>query len=350
MLHPGYTAAQPTPPAPPPVPMTGQLQLNVDAPNARVWLDGEEIGNAGPSQPLNQEGLSTGSHRIRIEAEGRQPWEGPVEIQRGQWKQVAAQLKPVEEAKEYRDPSSGIEFIKIEGGSFPMGSPAGEKDHQSDEKQHRVSVSSFYMGKHEVTNGQYRRFKPGHDSGDYNGKSLNGDSQPVVNVNWNDATAYAEWLSRESGKKYRLPTEAEWEYAARAGTDTARYWGDDPDRACRYANVHDQTSKRVNKDFTWEHHNCDDGQAVTAPVGKYQANPWGLHDMLGNVWEWTCSAYDSDYGGSEKQCSSKNDASGARALRGGSWFYRPRNARSADRNGYSPGARDFDIGFRLLRD
>ena len=333
---------QPTPPAPPPVPMTGQLQLNVDAPGARVWLDGEAIGQASPSSPLNKEGLSTGSHRIRIEAEGRQPWEGPVEISRGQWQQIAAQLKPVEEAKEYRDPASGMEFIKIDGGSFQMGSPSGEKDRGSDEGQHLVSVGSFYLGRTEVTNAQYRRYKPGHDSGDYKGKSLNGDNQPVVNVSWEEATAYAEWLSRKAGKNYRLPTEAEWEYAARAGTTGPFSTGNCINTA------------QANYNGNYDYNDCGAKTGTyrqkTLPVGSLKANPWGLYDMHGNVWEWTCSAYDEGYGGSEKQCSSKNNASSSRALRGGSWSNGPWNVCSAARDGDSPGSRTLNIGFRLLQD
>ncbi|MBU0499294.1 MAG: SUMF1/EgtB/PvdO family nonheme iron enzyme [Gammaproteobacteria bacterium] len=382
IIPPDYEQAgqgQPAPqePQPAPLPMTGQLQLNVDAPNARVWLDDKDIGSAGPNAPLNKEGISAGSHRIRIEAEGRQPWEGQVEIRRGEWKQVTAELKPLEE-KQYRDPKTGMEFIKIEGGSFQMGSPSGEEGRDKDEKQHRVSVGDFWLAKHEVTVGQFRRFvnatsyrtdaernaggnegcfseKAQGDFGYVAGRSWKdpgfrqGDNHPVACVSWNDATAYAEWLGKETGKNYRLPTEAEWEYAARAGTDTARFWGDSPDRACRYANVHDQTSRRVNKGFTWTHHDCDDSQAATAPVGSFETNPWGLNDMLGNVWEWTCSAYDRDYGGGEKQCSGKNDASVAPVLRGGSWDDGPWSVRSARRIRDVTALRYDITGFRLAR-
>jgi formylglycine-generating enzyme required for sulfatase activity len=173
------------------------------------------------------------------------------------------------------------------------------------------------------------------------------DNHPVVCVSWNDATAYAEWLSDQTGKQYRLPTEAEWEYATRAGTKTARYWGNNPDDACRYANVHDNTSKKENG-FSWTHHKCTEGYAKTAPVGQFQPNGFGLFDMLGNVWEWTCSKYENKYGGEKKRCTSKNNGS-RRVLRGGAWINRPRSVRVSDRNRNSDGYRDGYVGFRLSR-
>ncbi|MBU0498650.1 MAG: formylglycine-generating enzyme family protein [Gammaproteobacteria bacterium] len=259
----------------------------------------------------------------------------------------SALLPPVE-VKLDRDPITGMEFVQIKGGCFDMGGPAREVGHQSYEKQHRVCVGDFSLGKTEVTNAQFRRFNPKHSSSQYKGVSFDGDNQPVVNIDWNEATAYAQWLSKESGKKYRLPTEAEWEFAARAGTQTARFWGETSDRACHYANVHDRTSRRVNTDVTWKNHNCDDGRVMTAPVGSYQVNPWGLHDMLGNVWEWSCSTYDPRYGGAEKQCSGKDETSRNRSLRGGSWLNEPNSVRSAHRINLSPGYRYSNIGFRLL--
>ncbi|KOR32945.1 hypothetical protein TI05_04055 [Achromatium sp. WMS3] len=218
-------------------------------------------------------------------------------------------------------------MVAISGGCFMMGSPPSEQGRDSDEQQHRVCVKDFKIGKYEVTNAQYRAFKPSHNSGDYEGHSLNGDQQPVVNVGWKEAYAYTKWLEQQTGKKYRLPTEAEWEYAARAGTTTARYWGNNPDQACKYANVHDLTSKRRFSDFTWTHHDCDDGYTVTAPVGRFKPNAFGLYDMLGNVWEFTCSDYNNPYNGDEKVCSNSGSS---HALRGGSWNSRPRYVRAAD--------------------
>ena len=172
------------------------------------------------------------------------------------------------------------------------------------------------------------------------------DDHPVVCVSWSDAMAYVDWLSKQTGKTYRLPTEAEWEYAARAGTTTARYWGDDPDKGCAFANGADQTAKAQ---FEWTTiMECQDGYVYTAPVGRFRPNAWGLYDLLGNVWEWTCSGYDKDYGGSEQRCLSKS-ATGPCVLRGGSWFLAPRWVRGAARDRNHPRLRLTDRGFRLAR-
>ena len=172
------------------------------------------------------------------------------------------------------------------------------------------------------------------------------DTHPVVCVSHEEAEAYASWLSGETGRGYRLPTEAEWEYAARAGTQTSRHWGDDPSRACGYANVSDHTLKERYSDR--KIHACRDGHVHTAPVGVYRANGYGLHDMLGNVWEWTCSEYDEGYGGAERRCAS--GGAGRRVIRGGSWLHVPRWVRSASRFGNDTGYRNYFLGFRLAQD
>jgi formylglycine-generating enzyme required for sulfatase activity len=205
------------------------------------------------------------------------------------------------------------------------------------------------MGRTEVTNAQFRRFRPGHNSKLYKGKSLNGDRQPAVYVNWQDATAFARWLSEQTSGTYRLPTEAEWEYACRGGTNSKRPWGDRSENACQYANVADMTARTEWPD--WVTHECDDGYAVSAPVGDFQPNGFGLYDILGNVWEWCEDVYDS---GAYRMHARRNPkiSSGAsrRVLRGGCWVDKSVDVRCANRYGGAPGYPSRGLGFRLLRE
>lgn len=248
----------------------------------------------------------------------------------------------------YTDPWVGMEFIWIEPGCFVMGSRETERDRSANEVPHQVCPRGFWMGKYEVTNALYRRFDANHDSGSYESYTLNDDDQPVVRVSWQEAVAFADWLSAKAGLHARLPTEAEWEYAARGGRTDSRYWGDDPNQACHYANIYDETARRA-KPFNWANYPCEDGQVVVAPVGKYAANGFGLYDMLGNVAEWTCSEYDSTYNGGETRCADRGTtASGRRVLRGGSWSDYPGLVRFAYRFPAAPEYRKFDLGFRLV--
>jgi len=242
----------------------------------------------------------------------------------------------------------GPQMVWIPGGSFKMGDLKGNG--QSDEKPvHSVTIKRFAMGRYEVTFAEYDKFvtatgrvKPS----DYGwGRS----KRPVISVSWEDAIAYAEWLSEQTGQKYRLPTEAEWEYAARAGTERVRYWGNDSDVACSYANVYDKSQK--GNDFAWTPHNCTDGYAKTAPVGHFEANAFGLFDMLGNVWEWTCSQYERKYSGKEKKCIRQmDDDINHVVLRGGGWDSEAARVRSAFREMGSPSYSYEYVGFRLVRE
>ena len=226
----------------------------------------------------------------------------------------------------WTDPTTGMEFIWIPKGCFQMGSPTSESGRGEDERQHEVCVDSYWMGKHEVTNAQYKKFKPDHNAD---------DKLPVTSMSWQDAVRFAQWLSEKSGKKIRLPTEAEWEYAARAGTSTAYFWGDSWESRHNYVASIASLKKK--------------------PVGSHQPNAWGLHDMLGNAFEWTASSYDSNYSGAERQVASL-EAGGNRVIRGGAWFNGPWTTRSAGRYYDTPDYRfrfirldpDF-IGFRLAR-
>ncbi len=246
-------------------------------------------------------------------------------------------------AKTWTDAKTGMKFIWITPGCFTMGSPSTEQDRGSDEAPHQVCVKGFWIGITEVSNAEYRRFKPAHASGFFQGRPLNLDAQPAVNLDWQGAKAFAEWLSWEagSGKRFRLPTEAEWEYAIRAGTNTRYYWGNNIDP--RYANFSDR-----NDPSGASLKSLDDGQAVTAPVGSYLPNPFGLRDMAGNVWEWTCSDYDPKYASQEQGCSDNGANEGQRVVRGGSWNNGSGDLRSAKRLARKPEQMDPYTGFRLL--
>jgi formylglycine-generating enzyme required for sulfatase activity/tetratricopeptide (TPR) repeat protein len=223
-----------------------------------------------------------------------------------------------------KDGSEGPEMVLIPAGRFRMGDITGNGD--SDELPvHEVSVESFAMGRYPVTFAEYDYFCEATNREKPKDRGWGRDNLPVINVSWHDAVAYTEWLSTQTGQQYRLPTEAEWEYAARAGTETDYWWGNDIDKT------------KANYDSN-----------STTPVGYYKPNPFGLYDTAGNVWEWTCSEFTDRYNGKEKDCISKNNNK-KRVLRGGSWSNDPRDDRAAARGWDTPGSRDDYGGFRVVQ-
>jgi formylglycine-generating enzyme required for sulfatase activity len=243
-----------------------------------------------------------------------------------------------------KDGSAGPTMVRIPAGTFLMGSPDSEPERSTDEQQHSVTIKPFAIGKYEVSFAEYDRFakKTGRTPPDDSGWGR-GD-RPVINVSWDDATAYAAWLAEQTGRPYRLPTEAEWEYAARAGTDSPFWTGD-----CI-------STDQANYNGNFDYNGCGAKTGVyrkqTLPVDSLAANPWGLHQVAGNVWEWTCSVYADPYDGKEMKCISNNDAkSGSnRVVRGRAWDGLPSWLRSAFRNGYRPSTRGDNLGFRLAQD
>jgi len=252
--------------------------------------------------------------------------------------------------------SIGMTFVYIKPGTFMMGSPSGEPGRFDKETQHQVTLTKgFYMGKTEVTVGQWRAFIK--DAGykteaetrgdEYAWISLSEriywdnpgfaqlDNHPVTCVSWNDAQAFIKWLNRKDGSRYRLPTEAEWEYAARAGSKSAFSGGEITKTDCTHDPILD--------DLGWY---CGNARGKTHPVAQKNANSWGLYDMQGNVWEWCQDRY-GDY-----PSGSVTDPAGPlsgqfRVFRGGSGFFSAMYCRSASRDGNSPGERNGGLGFRL---
>ena len=259
-----------------------------------------------------------------------------------------------------------MEFVLVPAGEFLMGSPPTEKGRDSDEgPQHRVQITKpFYLARHEVTVGHFKAFvaatgyktdaeKGGGGVGiDFETSGWSGwsegpqytwrntgfpqtDSHPVVNVSWNDAAAFCKWLGGKEGGTYRLPTEAEWEYTCRAGTQTAYYHGDDAEGLAAVGNLTDEIRA--------------DDDVFTVPVGQFKPNNFGLYDMHGNVWEW-CQDGKRVYGKSPVKDPQGPAAAGApRVLRGGGWGSYPSFCRSAGRYRGIPVYRYGGSGFRVLR-
>lgn len=234
----------------------------------------------------------------------------------------------------------GVEFVYIPGGEFMMGSPEGEGSN-GEHPQHQVKLDGFWMGKYEMTQAQYESVM-GNNPSNFKGSNL-----PVESVSWNDAVSFCERFGAKYGAQVRLPTEAEWEYACRAGTTTRYYWGDNAGEACRYGNVADKSAKSKYSDWTVV--GCNDGYVQTAPVGSFAPNAWGLYDMSGNVWEWCADRYGEKYYGSSPNNNPKGPGAGeSRVLRGGSWLDLDLSIRSAYRDWGGPGNRSSSDGFRLV--
>ena len=257
-----------------------------------------------------------------------------------------------------------MQMVRVPEGRFVMGDAKGYDD---EKPPHPVTIDRpFWIGCVEVTNEQYSLFDPIHDSGvergdflQFNeaqrGASFNGPTQPVVRVSWDDAMAFCRWLSGRTGRRFTLPTEAQWEYACRADTATPLWYGTVDDDFSPFANVSDASNRAVTSGVVSPWRPIDgrynDGMRVSAPAGRYGANPWGLHDMHGNVAEWTRSDYRvySPLGAADGD-PGRSLTVDRKVVRGGSWDDRPRRCRSAVRFGYAPDQVVFNVGFRVIRE
>ena len=319
------------------------------------WILAVLLLAAGSSPLLSQQSMS-GATAPKAQAK-------PLATQHKNLRQLA-------KGTVFRDCAACPEMVVIAPGSITAGPPEGQESADGLSQRHTVALeNAIGIGKYEVTKAQFARFlsESGYAAGSgcfvWNGSKyeqdpskdwrnpgfMQGEKEPVVCVNWVDAKAYTGWLTKISGKSYRLPTETEWEYAARAGNRNSRPWGDKANAACRYANVADLSARRgVPGTASWKFHDCDDKRAYTAPVGSYRPNAFGLYDMLGNVWEWT-----EDCLREEPPVPSENGAASAectrRVLRGGAWVDSPPFVLYDFRFFIGSEDRDFYIGFRVAR-
>jgi sulfatase modifying factor 1 len=354
----------------------GQVRKTL-APLGRGWTRGARPGEGTHSAPpCPSPGAASRRHPLPEGA--RVVW---------LWLLALLLAAPVQAAESFRDCAECPLLVPLPGGHFTMGVPMGEEEREGVPAQvrgqsaptHGVTVRPFALGKYEVTRGEFLAFvrETRHNMGDTCTALVTSDDRtrltfretpgrnwrhtgfeqtdehPVVCVSWTDAKAYLAWLSRRTGHGYRLPTESEWEYAARAGTPAARYWGDSREPACRNGNVRDETivgELGVTAD-PGSYFHCTDAHAHTAPVGRFAANRFGLHDMLGNVWEWVEDCWNASYLSAPADGSAWTAGDCVRRVaRGGSWGSNPRDVRSGFRLRDDSNLRGVFSGLRVARD
>jgi formylglycine-generating enzyme required for sulfatase activity len=291
---------------------------------------------------------------------------------------LAAGAAPAPEAaaapETFVGPATGMKFVRIPAGKFRMGSPDTEPDRRSDEGPvHEVTITRpFLLGTCEVTVGQFRKFveetgyKTDAERGGRGSRALvpgdlgrfrvysarywaspgfeQTDDHPVTCVSWNDAVEFCKWFSRKEGRNCRLPTEAEWEYAARAGAAGRWPTGDEPASLSGHANVRDKPFPAIQHDH--KPFEFEDGFVFTTPVGRFKPNAWGLHDMVGNVCEW-CADGMRDFT-KEPVVDPKGPEGMLKAIRGASFYAGPETARLAARNVDSADGRSVLTGFRVV--
>ncbi len=266
---------------------------------------------------------------------------------------LASPAVAFEPGNEFRDCDVCPIMVVIPAGSFMMGSPESESERSDNEgPRHNVTIRlPFAIGKFEVT---FEQWDACIEAGGCNehrpdDNGLGRGKRAVFDVSWLHAKAYVEWLSQVTGERYRLLSEAEWEYAARAGTTTARYWGQSADQGCGHANAADLTTRDAFPEFQTS--NCRDGSVFAEAVGSFAANDFALHDMLGNVFESVEDCIHDTYDGAPQDGTpwTTGDCP-ERVLRGGSWGSKPTSVRSAYRGSGLEGSKSFVAGFRVGRD
>jgi formylglycine-generating enzyme required for sulfatase activity len=296
---------------------TGSLQIAVTPFDANIEVTGDAGERYIATGMKVFEDIPVGTYTIKVSANAYTIATETALVKTGETTNKSIRLlKPVAGISTSTD---GIEMVFVKGGTFTMGSPANEPNRRSDETQHQVTLSDFYIGKYEVTQKQWTAIMGSNPS------NFKGDNLPVERVSWNEVQKFIQKLKLKTGKKYRLPTEAEWEYAAQGastGSSTLYAGSNNIDEVAWYNN---------NSGFT------------THTVRQKKANGLGIYDMSGNVWEW-CSDYSSG-----SQSNPQGASSGAgRMDRGGSWYNVPQRCRVSDRDFSYPDDKSYFLGFRLV--
>jgi formylglycine-generating enzyme required for sulfatase activity len=286
------------------------------------------IDNVSAGKTPWQGSLTFGNHNLRIEQAEKKAEKQISLLQTGGETSFLLSFRP----QSFTETVNGVSFemISLQGGTFTMGSPADEADRGSDETQHQVALSDFAIGKYEITQKLWEVIMGSNPS------NFIGNELPVERISWNEVQEFIQKLNLKTGKTYRLPTEAEWEYACRAGTSAPFNTGNN------------LTTSQANYDGKYPYNNNTKGkyQNKTLPVGSFTPNAWGLYDMHGNVWEW-CNDWFGNYSNGSITNPQGVKFGASRVRRGGGWSNRAQFCRSAYRNNFSPDSRDYSIGFRL---
>jgi formylglycine-generating enzyme required for sulfatase activity/serine/threonine protein kinase len=307
-------------------PSCGDIVVKSQPEGADWFLNGELMGKT----PGKTKALERGTYTIKLKKEKYADWETDVVIHPQKNDPIVATLDPIAEltGKFYIDPITKMEFVWVEKGCFQMGSSFDDKDKSSDENPvHTVCLDGFWIGKHEVTQEQWAKITGSNPS-----SFQKGGDYPVENVSWNDAQKFISKLNEMNQRKaiYRLPTEAEWEYASRSGGKPEKYsGGDTPDLVSWYK---------------------DNSKGTTQSVGKKKPNGFGLFDMSGNVFEWVEDVYLADAYLRHKPSNPLYTGEGSyRVCRGGSWLLGSKESRSTNRSYYYATSRNYNLGFRIVK-
>ena len=336
-----FAAKEPEPP------LLASFTVQTEPSDARV-----RILNIGPPYEAGML-LPPGEYRVEVSAAGYEPKTDAVPHGSSPtMHQVALEKGRPAVGDRFRDCPECPEMVVVPAGRFAMGSRREAGRGRDEGPVRSVTISEpFAIGAAEVTFAEWDACVAAGGCDGYrpSDEGWGRGMRPVINVSWLDADQYISWLSQRTSRKYRLPSEAEWEYAARAQTTTARYWGDSDAEQCRYANGADRSAGGEYPDWTVV--SCADGHVHTAPVdGGFTPNGWGLAHTLGNVWEWTADCRNDNYVGAPSDGSAwTSNCSGELILRGGSWSNQSKRLRSAQRFYRSMDHRNRGLGFRVVR-